>query len=124
MTDLEPLIAAAQAALKTRNLSELFGEEGYAKRGTRYLNDFGWSRLTKLLIELLPFTAVASPQAVIELCAELKALRAENASLRICSGPPLSGQTAPCQSRAFCYYNVSGGVTATGEVYVPKHWPP
>lgn len=49
MIDLEPIISAAQEALKTRNLNELFGEEGYAKRGTDGLNQFGWSRLYKIL---------------------------------------------------------------------------
>lgn len=48
------------------------------------------------------------PDILIQACAELKALRAENAALRC--GQFVSGQTAPCQSRAFCYYNVSAGL--------------
>lgn len=53
--------------------------------------------------------AQLDPQTLIELCMEMKILRAENALLRIGSG-----QTAPCQTKAFCYYNVSDGCRLPG----------
>jgi hypothetical protein len=70
--------------------------------------------------------AQLKPQTLIELCAELKALRAENAQLRICSGPPAMGESAGCQSRAFCYYNVRGvEISDTGSIFsVTAEGPP
>lgn len=88
MIDLEPIIAAAQEALKARHLSEL---EEFGERGTDALNQFGWTRLTRLLIRLLPFTAKANPQAVLEMAAELKALRATIADLK--AGSVVAGLT-------------------------------
>ena len=112
MIDLEPILSAAQNGLKTRNLSELLDPEGFG-RGTEGLNQFGWTRLYKILIQLMPFTRAANPQAVIELCAEVKALRAENASLRIGQLPGTQCRCTACDPRV-----------ATATVYVPKHWPP
>jgi hypothetical protein len=69
---------AAEEALKVRHLSEL---SEYATRGTSGLNQFGWSRLYRILVKLLPFTALANPGVVLELLAENDAQRDEIARL-------------------------------------------
>lgn len=70
--ELAQLKAVAEEALHTGNLSEL---DEFAERGTRYLSNFGWTRLTRLLLNLLPFTAAFSPKMCLALIAEIEDLR-------------------------------------------------
>lgn len=70
--ELQALRAVAEDAIHTSNLDEL---DDFAERGTRWLSDFGWTRMTRLLINLLPFTAAFSPKTCLALITEIEDLR-------------------------------------------------